>query len=111
MVDTRSRKTLQRLVRESAWLRLAAHAAREAPVDLTAVQVLAAIALDGAPTFEQTRIRVGISKHHLSRALKSLSAAGLIGEAEGRYFRDRLPEVTPAGLAMLERFVAELDLG
>src|SRR4051794_26925913 len=103
MVEGRRRKTLRRLVREAAWLRLAAQAARDAPVDLTAIQVLAAMALDSAPTFERTRSRVGISKPHLSRALGSLCSAGLIEQAESRYFRDRLPDVTPAGLSVLER--------
>ena len=109
MSDGRRRRTLQRLVRESAWLRRATRAARPAPVDLTAIQVLAVLALDSTATFERTRDRLGLSKEQLSRALRALRSTGLIGEVEGRYFRDRLPPVTEAGLAVLERLIDELE--
>ena len=72
MFDGHSRQTLQRLVRESAWMRRAARATRATPVDLTAAQVLAVMALEGSVTFEGTRARLGLTKEQMSRALRSL---------------------------------------
>lgn len=107
--EGRKRRTLQRLARESSWLRRAARAARGEPVDLTAIQVLAVMALEPSATFEGTGDRLGLNKEQLSRALRSLRSAGLVGKAEGRYFRDRLPPVTKKGISVLDRIVDDLE--
>jgi hypothetical protein len=89
-------------------MRQAARAARAGPVDLTAIQVLALLALDSSATFERTCDRLELTKEQLSRALRSLRSSGLVGEAEGRYFRDRLPPITREGVALLKQFTDEL---
>ena len=102
------RRALLRLIREAAWLRQAREAARNAPVDLTALQVLAVLALDSPATYEQTRARLGLTKAHLSRALRSLRSEGMIEAAPRQYFRHQLPAPTAAGLETLEALIDEI---
>lgn len=107
-VEARRRRILERLVREAAWLRGAKEAGRTAPVNLTALQVLALLALDPEASFEAACSRLNIKKANLSRALTDLREAGLIEPPAGRY-RDRLPRPNHAGVAALDAFVAGLS--
>ena len=106
-IESRRRRALERLVREAAWLREAKEAARTAPVNLTALQVLALLALDLEASFEDACRRLNIKKANLSRALTDLREAGLIEPAKGRY-RDRLPSPNQAGMKALDAFVVRL---
>jgi hypothetical protein len=86
-----------------------ARGAGGAPVDFVAVQVLALIALDTSATFDVARRRLGLSRPHMSRALRSLRAADLIEEGEGQYLRDVLPPITAAGVSLLIRLIQESE--
>jgi DNA-binding MarR family transcriptional regulator len=106
-LDAQRRRSLERLVREAAWLREAKEASRPAPVNLTALQVLALLRLDSETSFEAARNHLHIKKANLSRALKELDDAGLIEASQGRY-RDQLPRPSEAGIALLDAFLAGL---
>lgn len=107
-VEARRRHALERLVREAAWLREAKEAGRTAPVNLTALQVLALLALEVETSFDAACHRLHIKKANLSRALTDLREARLIEPQDGRY-RDRLPRPNHAGEAALDAFVAALS--
>lgn len=106
--EPRRRRALERLVREAAWLREAKEAGRTAPVNLTALQVLALLALDAETSFDAACHRLNIKKANLSRALTDLREARLIEPHDGRY-SDRLPRPNHAGEAALDAFVAGLS--
>ena len=109
LLDDHQRSVLERLTRETAWVREAKRAAVAAGwADFVSVQVLAAMALGTSPTFDGVHSTLGITKPQLSRALQALRRHALIAEPVGQYARADLPPVTDAGLALLRELARRL---